>query len=98
MNLSISDLPVPRVWATPFGTPGDSYRPSNGTEGRNFEDWFCSGCEHDHNAHMGDLENGCLIFARALAFHAGEPDYPSEWVIAADGYPACTAYEPDGCS
>jgi hypothetical protein len=92
------DLPTPRIWRTPLGTPGEPYRPSNGHEGRIFEDEFCGGCELDHAAHMGDFENGCLIFARALAFSVGEEHYPSEWVIADDGYPTCTAFTPDGCS
>ncbi len=78
--------------------PGKPYRPSNGSEGRLFEDWFCAGCVWDHLAHMGDLENGCEIFARALAFNVGDDWYPTEWVIAEDGYPTCTAFDPDGCS
>jgi len=94
----MTTLPIPRVWATPTDIPGSSYRPSNGTEGRNFEDWFCSTCSHDHAAHLGDLENGCPIFARALGSHIGDPGYPAEWVIADDGYPTCTAFEPDGCT
>lgn len=89
-------LPIPRVYANPY--PPGPWRPSNGTEGRNFADWFCDGCAKDHKAHLGDLEDGCPIYARAIGFHLGEPGYPSEWVIAEDGYPACTAFEPDGCS
>lgn len=92
----IVPLSTPRIYTSKH-EPGP-YRPSNGTEGRLFEEWFCSGCIHDHAAHMGDLENGCLIFARAIVFHVGEEHYPTEWVIADDGYPACTAFDPDGCS
>jgi hypothetical protein len=47
---------------------------------------------------MGDYENGCDIFAAALAFDLGDEFYPAEWVVAEDGYPACTAFDPDGCS
>lgn len=89
--------PPPRI--LPFRSkPGEPYRPSNGTEGRLFEDLFCSGCRLDHEAHMGDYGNGCPILARALALPIGDPEYPVEWTIHKDGYPACTAFDPDGCS
>jgi len=90
-------LPVPRVWDSPFGTPAP-YRPANGHEGRIFEAEFCARCRLDHAAHMGDLEHGCEIFARALGFSLDDAWYPTEWVVAPDGYPACTAFDPDGCS
>ena len=93
---AILTLGTPRVWSKP-GTPGP-YRPPNGTEGRNFEDWFCAGCVHDHEAHMGKLEDGCTIFARSLALNLRDDGYPTEWVVAEDGFPACLAFDPDGCS
>jgi hypothetical protein len=95
---SLTDLPVPRV--LPFQSePGRPYRPTSGEEGRIFEARFCAGCAGDHAVHADqDYENGCAILAAALAFDIDEKFYPVEWVIAADGYPTCTAFDPDGCS
>ena len=67
-------------------TPGESYRPSNGTEGMMFFDWFCENCKRDIN---GD----CPIYAASLAFHKDDKEYPKEWVIDEDGQPTCTAYD-----
>ena len=80
--------------ATADWTP--NYRPSNGTEGRMFESNWCQRCVHDHAAHMGELEKGCLIFAKSIA-----GDRPDEWEEAqVGGYfvARCRKFEADGCS
>ena len=60
------------------------YRPSNGTEGRMFEAYFCQRCIHDHQAHLGNYAGGCPILARALVFRVYDPEYPKEWVYDPD--------------
>ena len=89
------------------------YRPCNGDEGRWFENNWCVYCEADHEAHMGNYEDGCQILGHALAFDIGHELYPVEWRQGTgaersalhkappgtwkDG-PLCTAFVPDGCS
>lgn len=95
--MSDHTLEVPRVYVHQE-TPGKPFRPSNGQDGRIFQDWFCDRCNRDHVVHAhGDFENGCPLLAAAMAFDAGEDGYPSEWVIAEDGYPTCTAFDPGCC-
>jgi hypothetical protein len=40
------------------------YRPSNGTEGEMFMEWWCHRCENDHSMHGPDGEGGCPIILR----------------------------------
>jgi len=74
------------------------YRPSNGSEGMDFQARFCDKCSKD------DMENGgieCDILGRVLSFQKDDPEYPKEWVIdefgPQDRYPfhtaKCTAFQ-----
>jgi hypothetical protein len=70
------------------------YRPSNGTEGDDFDHWWCSGCARDQafrdNPDSGD---GCSIVASTMIFNIDEPEYPKEWIQNDDGSnPRCTAF------
>ena len=73
-------------------TPGESYRPANGTEGEIFMSHFCEKCKKD--GYTDDTpEKGCQILAFSMAYEIGDPDYPAEWVYDKDGLPTCTAFE-----
>lgn len=39
---------------------------SNGTEGYAWQDVWCDECARDHEAHIGNAEDGCEIIARSL--------------------------------
>lgn len=60
---------------------GESYRPSNATEGSIFEGQWCGKCRHEQGAY-------CSIHTAALA---GE--HPPEWMYW-NGSPCCVAWEP----
>lgn len=77
------------IYAKSAGKP---YRPSNGTEGELFYENWCADCRRDA-AYRRDEGDSCDIVACAMAFNIGDPDYPKEWVIGADGQPKCTAFE-----
>lgn len=64
---------------------GDTYRPSNGTEGAWFEETYCEQC---FRFECG----GCKILGNALCFRVTDPEYPKEWVYDAEGRPRCTAF------
>lgn len=82
----MSDGPFPDSLAEMCkASAGESYRPSNGTEGHYFREWYCDRCKHDVNS-------DCLIYARSLAYSEKDAEYPKEWVINADGQPTCTAF------
>lgn len=67
--------------------PDTPYRPSNGTEGADFEDRWCERCAQDA-AFREDMDGGegCEILCNATL---GEQ--PSEWVFR-DRIPTCTAF------
>lgn len=68
------------------------YRPSNGTEGCDFEARFCDRCARDAAFRESDgAEDGCPLIANAFAFEIGHPDYPKEWIEDEHG-PRCTAF------
>lgn len=75
-----------------MGKPGESYRPSNGTEGAAFEAYYCDRCRHE-SEYRDTGEGGCLILLNAFAFDKGEDGYPAEWVYGPDGVPTCTAFD-----
>lgn len=70
---------------------GKKYRPANGTEGALFQEAFCQKCRHD----TFDGENGesCEILMDSMAWDVEDDEYPSQWIIATDGQPTCTAFE-----
>jgi len=59
-----------------------SYRPANGTEGLLFQHRYCSRCIHDRE-YRRTQTGGCSIWASALFYQIGEPEYPPE--LVADG-------------
>lgn len=70
------------------------YRPSNGTEGVSFIDYFCGRCERDR-AFREERGDSCPIVAASFAFDIHHPSYPKEWIEDDDG-PRCTAFVPEG--
>lgn len=65
------------------------YRPSNGTEGEIFMDYYCCNCEHEWD----NEEEACDILGRSGAFDVDDPNYPEEWTYNDEGKPTCTAFE-----
>jgi hypothetical protein len=82
---------------------GQSYRPSNGTEGEIFHGLWCVGCARDaafqqfHAGLAGNVEepDGCPIIVAAMAFAEDHPEYPREWQFGPDGQPVCTGFALD---
>jgi hypothetical protein len=72
------------------------YRPSNGTEGDCFTAAWCSRCERDVGYKSATCEEGCGILVRTYAYAIDDPEYPTEWRMASDGAPYCTAFVPIG--
>lgn len=77
---------------------GQPYQPSNGTEGMAFFEAWCFFCLRDKSMREGvpfdecDDDEKCELIGNSMAFRPGEPGYPKEWVIGADGQPCCTGY------
>ncbi len=63
----------------------DLYRPSNALEGLDFQVAWCDECRRDAN-------QDCPILARTMILEIDHPDYPKEWVYAAEG-PVCLAFD-----
>ena len=66
---------------------GESFMPSNGTEGMIFNEAFCENCIHEkfiHTQKYGDKQCGVLdrVFLNA-------PDPQPEWVFNEEGWPIC---------
>lgn len=74
------------------------YRPSNGTEGCDFDDRWCAHCTRDAAYRAGgpdvDPAIGCQILANVYAFDIGHPEYPKEWITDERGS-RCTAFTTD---
>lgn len=69
----------------------DKYRPSNGSEGMEFQTRFCDRCDRDQfNPETGHGDS-CKILLRALTLDIDHPDYPAEWTYDKAGRPTCTA-------
>jgi hypothetical protein len=66
---------------------GQSYQPSNGTEGEYFMEDFCYQCLHDQ-----DPDKGCVLIMLSIFRKPGDPDYPKEWIYNQDGEPTCTKF------
>ena len=60
------------------------YRPSNGTEGMSFIEFFCSNCLYDVN-------EDCDILARSMGFDIDDEEYPEEWQTI-DNKNLCTKF------
>lgn len=70
---------------------GESFRPSNGTEGMIFEEHFCSQCIHQ-NPDPTKNKN-CEVAMLAFCFDERDKEYPREWIFNADGWPVCTKWQ-----
>jgi hypothetical protein len=73
------------------GTPGELFRPANGTMGDIFTSQFCDRCTKDLHAPEG---GGCPILLRSLVYMPDEEEYPREWRYDSEGHPECTAFDP----
>jgi hypothetical protein len=77
------------------------YRPSNGTEGMEFDARFCDRCKRDAKyRRTQNGEDGCPIVAAAHCYELDDPKYPKEWVQNKYGDPygrtaRCTAFRFD---
>lgn len=69
------------------------YRPSNGTEGFQFQTTFCDNCHYDGDPEHG---KGCMILAKTMIYDIGDPEYPKEWVQNEQGEPRCTKFKSRG--
>lgn len=65
---------------------GESFQPSNGTEGMIFIGEFCDTCYHDRCKE-------CMIAGMTMVFNPGDTEYPKEWVYSNEGWPICTKYQ-----
>jgi hypothetical protein len=70
------------------------YRPSNGTEGLDFQEEFCDRCRRDAEYRRTEAgRDSCPIVSAALTYLPEHPSYPVEWVQDESGA-RCTAFEP----
>lgn len=89
---------LPRVDFFP-GTPGDRYRPSNGTEGEFFHSMWCEECARDKlmsgEATQEECDADPSLYCQILN-NSFSGDGVAEWVYGKDGQPCCTAFSPLG--
>lgn len=62
------------------------YRPSNGSEGMDFEEAYCLKCDYGQNCPIHDL---------TMIFNEDEDDYPNQWRYV-DKRPTCIAFVKSG--
>lgn len=80
------------------GTPGEAYRPCNGTEGDAFFAAWCCRCGRDKAMREGcdidecDDNERCAIIATTMFSDIDDQDYPREWRYGDDGQPMCAAF------
>ncbi len=76
----------------------EPYRPSSGTEGADFQDYWCGRCARDAAFRDGgpdvDPALGCQILAATFRYEVTDPRYPKEWIEDESG-PRCTAFTID---
>jgi len=66
---------------------GQSFMPSNGTEGMRFTEAFCDNCLHQHPD--PDKKPQCFeILMKSLM-----DEQPDEWIFNSEGWPVCTAWK-----
>lgn len=63
------------------------YRPSNGTEGRQFESIFCSNCTKEQG------KRTCKIWTNAMVYDINDKEYPSQLTYDSKNNPACTSFK-----
>lgn len=84
---------VPKVLYCFPQCAGQSFRPSNGTEGMMFMDAFCDNCLHEKWSHThNDHDKKCPILSATMLYDKKEKGYPEEWVYNDEGWPVCTAW------
>lgn len=77
---------------------GESYQPSNGTEGDCFRSAWCEQCARDKHLNgqkdwdLCDESEICMIVLNTMAYNIGDAEYPKEWIYGKDGQPCCTAF------
>ncbi|MTI10508.1 hypothetical protein [Curvivirga aplysinae] len=77
------------MWNEPrLDEAGETWRPSNGTEGDIFISNVCRDCIHNQ-----DKSNPCEIIMDTMCFSIDHPDYPKAWVIGECGFPQCNNRE-----
>jgi hypothetical protein len=69
------------------------YRPSNGTEGLDFQDRVCAHCARYGDCGWGTLDCRKGLIDRSMLFDVDDPEYPKEWVYTESGAPTCTAWK-----
>ena len=72
---------------------GQSYQPSNGTEGECFTSEFCDRCRHMPEDTLANDQGYCSILMNAMIYEIKDAEYPKEWVYDAAGYGKCTAFK-----
>jgi len=72
-----------------------SYRPSNATEGFQFEDKFCSQCTRDTYDIETEKGEFCEIQSLTVMFNINDANYPEQWIYDEYGKPICTAFTQD---
>lgn len=70
---------------------GQTFRPSNGTEGMIFTDAFCMNCLHCDPDPNGEKQ--CDLLCASLVFDSVEEGYPKEWIFNSEGWPVCTKWQ-----
>lgn len=85
---------VPRILYQFPDSAGQSFRPSNGTEGMIFEEHFCHCCIHEKWVHtQDDADMKCEIYSNMILFEIKEDGYPVELVFDSEGWPVCTNWK-----
>ena len=99
MTVKLIQPKLPPVNFAP-NSPGQPYRPCNGTEGEFFMSMWCEECERDKvltgratdEQANHDPSLYCEIIGRS--FRSDEP--LPEWTYGKDGQPCCTKFVPRG--
>lgn len=61
------------------------YKPSNGTEGLVFFEYFCDKCWHDRHQE-------CQIIALSMGYEPSDEEYPDAWTYDEEGSPTCLKF------
>lgn len=83
---------TPRILYQFPGSAGESFRPSNGTEGMIFMEHFCEQCIHENYNPETDCGKKCEILTATMVFDQRDKEYPKEWQYDSEGWPVCTAW------
>lgn len=96
--MSIVQPKLPRVKFAP-GAPGESYMPSNGSEGEYFFGMWCEECARDKlmngEATIEETDKDSSLLCEIIGRSYCNDAIP-EWVHGDDGQPKCTQFVPKG--